>query len=57
MMFVVQFDYRSDNGPTLCGPFATRAAADKWAAKQCPEASSWLVVPLFVPDNDKPKRT
>lgn len=48
-MYVVEFDYRSDGGPMLCGPFGTRTAGDEWAGKQCPNAS-WSTVHLHVPD-------
>lgn len=32
-MFVLEFDFRSDNGPRHVGPFASRAEAFDWAER------------------------
>ncbi len=31
--WVVEFDYRADNGPRLVGPFSDRPAAWKWLSE------------------------
>lgn len=29
--WVIEYDYRSDNGPRMVGPFPSRQAAEAWA--------------------------
>lgn len=47
--FVVEFDYRSDDGPDRVGPFRSRAAADRWASAQRISEASWQIVKLWIP--------
>lgn len=50
-LFVLQYDYRSDNGPDLVGPFPSRERAMEYAASlQCPGwRASFCVAPLEQP--------
>jgi hypothetical protein len=56
-MFVVEFDRRSDDGPRLVGPFATKDAGNRWATDEGKRVMardgnwdcSYCVVPLYVP--------
>lgn len=58
MMWVVEFDHRSDGGPRLVGPFATVAAGERYVAALAARAmaatgdwdASWSVQPLYVPE-------
>lgn len=52
IMYVLDFDSRSDNGPRLVGPFGTDAAAKRWVTRCMPEGTSYRydVRPLYVPD-------
>ncbi len=42
--WIVEFDYREDNGPTHVGPFNTKGAAEFWLSKQSGYEAS--VIPL-----------
>ncbi len=42
--WIVEFDYREDNGPTHVGPFNTKGGAEAWLAKQSGYEAS--VIPL-----------
>lgn len=48
-LFVVDFDYRSDDGPRLCGPFRTRTSAQEWAEAQPIPMAEWSVTKLWIP--------
>ena len=48
-LFVVDFDYRSDDGPRLCGPFRTRTSAQEWAEAQPIPTAEWTVTKLWIP--------
>lgn len=52
MMYAVEFEYRSDGGPRLVGPFASKPAGDRWVGKQHIAEAGWAVVPLYIPDLD-----
>jgi hypothetical protein len=49
-MYVLVFEYRSDDGPSLIGPFGTKEAAVRWVDKRGIEDCSYEVKPLHVPD-------
>lgn len=52
--FVVEFDHRSDGGPTLVGPFDSRDSADEWVGGlPNPLTASWCVVPLSEPEREQ----
>ena len=42
--WIVEFDYREDNGPTRVGPWNTKAGAEAWLARQSEYVAS--VVPV-----------
>lgn len=48
-LFIVVFDYRSDDGPDLCGPFRTRKAADEWAMSLRLRETSYHIAKLWIP--------
>lgn len=49
--YVLEFDYRSDNGPHLVGPFPSREAAFEWAYQAVGDGeASYHVSPLDPPD-------
>lgn len=52
IMYILDFEYRSDGGPCLIGPFGTKDAADRWVGKQGMDldCSPYQVKPLHVPD-------
>lgn len=50
-MYVIEFDYRDDGGPTLIGPFATKPGAQRWVDVNGPATGSWNFRPLSVPDH------
>jgi hypothetical protein len=52
-LFVVEFDYRSDDGPRLVGPFRTRKAADEWTSRQLFGEASWYIARLWMPPNSE----
>lgn len=51
--WIVQFDSRSDGGPHEVGPFASREAAEHWAASLLGPgwSASFCYVPLAAPQN------
>jgi hypothetical protein len=50
----IQFDYRSDSGPRLVGPFPDRDAAEAWVTRQVDlkkfSEAAWGVVRLASPE-------
>lgn len=52
-VFIVQYDYRSDDGPSHVGPFRSRRAANEWADRQRIHEASWGIVKLWVPPDAK----
>lgn len=49
-MYAVDFDYRSDGGPTLIGPFATKEAGDRWVGTLELLDCHYQVRPMHVPE-------
>lgn len=48
--FVLEFDYRSDNGPRYVGPFPSREAAFAWAYRTIGSGTaSYHAYPLHSP--------
>lgn len=48
--FVLEFDYRSDNGPRHVGPFVSRQAAFEWAEREIADGeASYHAYPLVGP--------
>ena len=52
IVYVILFEYRSDNGPSLVGPFGTEAAAGRWVTALKLLDSKYSVLPMYVPDTD-----
>lgn len=48
--FVIEFDYRSDDGPRLVGPFKSRTDADRWFNAQNIKTAEFSVVKLWQPE-------
>jgi hypothetical protein len=48
-MFAIEYDYRSDNGPTLVGPFADREEARQWHDRQSIADAELSIRPLASP--------
>lgn len=57
-MYVVEFDSRSDGGPTLVGPFGSKPAGEEYVNGERDKAmkteghfdACWSVRPMHVPD-------
>lgn len=47
--FIVEFDYRSDDGPVRVGPFDSREDADAWLESLPPMDWECNVAPLAAP--------
>jgi hypothetical protein len=47
--YVIMFDYRSDGGPLLVGPFPTRWAATDYVHTLEPFDAEWMEVPVSKP--------
>lgn len=48
-VFALEFDYRSDAGPRLVGPFASRGAAQTYALNLNLEESVYSICPMKCP--------
>lgn len=50
IMYAVDFEYRSDGGPSLVGPFGTKAAGRRWVDKQNILDSRYEVRTIYIPE-------
>ena len=48
-LWVVEFDYRDDDGPDRVGPFRSRPAAGRWVEAQPINEASYSIVRLWMP--------
>lgn len=49
-VYVVEFDFRSDNGPRLVGPFGSKDEADEYVTSLNLRVAQWVVAPMTVPN-------
>jgi hypothetical protein len=49
-MYAIDFNHRSDGGPSLIGPFGSETAAQRWVNDQSFNEASYDVRPMHVPD-------
>lgn len=56
---IIEYDHRSDGGPTRVGPFDTRSLATAHADSKAREGwtASYSIVPLAPPELDVPGET
>lgn len=55
MMFVLKYDYRTDGGPLLVGPFDSRVDANAHANTHYAPGwvAAYMIVPLATPEEDR----
>jgi hypothetical protein len=49
-MYALDFDHRSDGGPSLIGPFGSETAAQRWVDNNYFDSVTYKVRPMHVPD-------
>lgn len=55
--YVVNFDYRSDSGPRLVGPFDTREQGDAYVRGLHLDGAEYSVSPLAAPESPATERS